>query len=396
MHQGGVMEVNPIDFIAIEAIRIFLPELYTYLKNNKDILTQNNESHPIGRVKKNDQKEIDDLLIPIITQNGEKIKSLLSYLFPQIGSFLGTGYSYSDSFRIEWNKNLRVCSVNNFDCYFTLIPGGADDEISQFTLQNILTSSGSLEDFESILQKYLKQNKIDKLLFKLHEQALDKNNLLTDNRENVIKAMLNIADYLPKEKVISYIYGLDSLLVGIIYSLLSANDDPHENYQVFTNTAKPSNGCIGIIKTISSLLSSENEIKVPQLNFSEEEKRELRELGASKISKYDWDKLMVHDALLYILYRWKEWDINNGLKDFLAWAEEEDVRFVGLITRLIDGSYDFPLEEVDNLDNKLYSFKCVRELLNPDEVKLKLVELKSNASFYSEHQGFFDKALGKP
>jgi predicted KAP-like P-loop ATPase len=396
MHQGGVMEVNPIDFIAIEAIRIFLPGLYSFIKNNKDILTQNHESHPLGRIKEDDQKDIDKILLPIIPENSPKIKSLLSYLFPQIGSFLGTDYSYSDGFRIEWNKNLRVCSVNNFDCYFTLIPGGADDEISQFTLQNILTSSGSLKDFESILQKYLKQKKIDKLLFKLHERALDKNNLLTDNRENVIKAMLNIADYLPKEKVISYIYGLDSLLVGIIYELLGQNEIPHENYQVFKNAAESSKGCIGIIKTISSLLPSENEIRVPQLNFSEEDVRGLRELGVTKISKYDWDKLMVHDDLLYILYRWKEWDINNGLKDFLAWAEEDKMRYVRLITRLISASFDFPLEEVAILYNNLVSFKCIRELLNPDEVKSKLEELKSDDSFYSEHRDFFDKALGKP
>jgi len=396
MQQGGEMEVNYIDFVAIEAIRIFLPELYTYLKNNKDILTQTNEVHLLGRDKRKDQEQITATLLPIISENSSKIKSLLSNLFPQIGSFLGTGISYSDSSYIEWNKNLRVCAFDYFDCYFTLVPGGGDDEIGQFTLQKILISSGSLKEFESKVIFYLGNDKIDKLLIKLHEKALAKENLLFENRQNVIQALFNISDDLPKGKMISFSIGIDTLLYATIYSLLSTNDAPHENCLLLLNTAESSVSLIGPLKTISGLLSSENEKSIPGCNFSEVEVRSLKDLGITKISNYDREKLIEHDDLLYILYRWKEWDTINGLQDFLAWAEEEGVRFVRLITRLIDGSYDFPSEEVDNLDNKLYSFKCVRELLNPDEVKLKLEGLKSNASFYSEHRDFFDKALGKP
>ncbi|GAB1444289.1 KAP family P-loop domain protein [Ignavibacteriales bacterium] len=393
MQQGGVMEVNPMDFITIEAIRMFMPELYSYMKNNKDILTQNNEFHPIGRDTKKDQEEITEILLPIIAEHSPKIKSLLGYLFPQISSFLGTGYSYSDGLRYEWNKNLRVCSVSNFDCYFTLIPGGADDEIGQLELQNILTSSSSLNDFESILKMYVKQNKIDKLLVKIHDQALGKNNLLSDNRENVIKAMLNIADYLPKENVISHLYGLDSFLLGIIYELLGHNENPHENYQLFKNAAESSKGCIGIIKTISSLLPSENNISVPQLNFSEEEVRGLRELGVTKISKYDWDKLIEHDALLYILYRWKEWDNTNGWQDFLKYVIEDDERYILFLLKFLTIYRRSASGEPDLLGKIDFNFNLMKDFIPPEDVKSKLKEFKGNDTFYKKYQQIIDIVL---
>jgi predicted KAP-like P-loop ATPase len=397
LHKADAMEVNPIDFIAIEALRVFAPQLYNSLKINKRLLTQYQASYASEQKKEANKKEKENTFYQMLkdgNQNSDSIKILLKRLFPQIESLLESGnFGYGEQMQAEWRTNLRVCTSKNFDSYFTLNPGGNEDGISQHELNKIISSAHTTQDFESNLREFITSERIQDILERMLDLKTARNNSLTNYKKNVIQALFNISDDLPKEPVIMNSFGLNSLLVGIVIELLTQNEDPHENYEIIKAALISSKGFIGAIKTISNLLPSEKKKRLYQLNFSPQDNENLINLGLEKISNYDREQLIEHDDLLYILYRWKKWDEEKSWQDFLRWAEEDKMRYVRLITRLIDGSYDFPSEEVDNLDNKLYSFKCVRELLNPDGVKLKLEELKSDASFYSEHRDFFDKAL---
>jgi|APEBP8051072266_1049373.scaffolds.fasta_scaffold02730_4 Cdc6-like AAA superfamily ATPase len=388
MQQGDVMEVNTIDFVAIEAIRVFLPELYLCLKRNKDILIQNNGDNILGREKDADRKEVEKELNSILEGNQQKIKSLIGHLFPQIESnFYGHGSE------IEWSNNLRVCSVKNFDSYFTLFPGGDEDGISEYQLQKTLTSSISNDDFELKIREFIKLNKGRKILIKIHEKVLGNNPLLFTNRQNVISALFNIADDLQEEEVILFDLGQDGYLLGIILLLLSIKDKKYENYDVLREAVLLSVGIIGPIAVIDELGSEKAKTAEYQIDFPVEKLNEIFEIVLGRIAEYDRGKLFEHRKLLYILSQWKLRDRNNTWEDFLDWIIANDERYILFLTKFISINWRSDSGEQDILAKTDFNFNLMKDFLDPDQVKLKLEELKADAPFYEKHQQVIDIVL---
>ena len=173
MCQKNVMEVNPIDFIAIEAIRLFAPEFYSFMKNQKLLFTTT-DNYP-NEIKDKGKQEIKDAIDFLPNATKESIKELIQKLFPQLQGILEDNpIIYDNHWQIVWNKDLRICSSSNYDAYFTLIPAGSEEEISRFEIENLLSKTNKIDEFEEQLNIYIRNNKIKKILQKILEFTGDK------------------------------------------------------------------------------------------------------------------------------------------------------------------------------------------------------------------------------
>ncbi len=123
-------EVNPVDFLGIEAIRVFAPEVYFAMAREKstfafpatdriypeDPLLQgwSDNSHE----RKDHKKTVERVLGKCPEDLREVIEPIIRELFPQVENLYSGKYSHEG--HEEWKNRLRVCSGDVFDKYFSL------------------------------------------------------------------------------------------------------------------------------------------------------------------------------------------------------------------------------------------------------------------------------------
>jgi predicted KAP-like P-loop ATPase len=124
---GDVFEVNPIDLIALEVIRLREPDVYKALQSSKELLT----------TAKSDRATADGVtksVLSIIERGSEnhrpELQELIKHLFPTV-EWTFEGSRYAEEYGQEWYRDLRVCSAKMFDRYFRLAV--SENELSRPT-----------------------------------------------------------------------------------------------------------------------------------------------------------------------------------------------------------------------------------------------------------------------
>lgn len=168
-------EVNPVDLMLVEGIRVFCPSLYEVLRKNKSLFAgafrdsqySNNDSEK-GRIR----TLIENALSSGRNIDKEGFIGLLKNMFPKLQSVYGN-MSYGSDCYETWNKAQRVCSENYYSRYFTYsIPVG---DISDKAIQNLADESErwkeSLDLDRNPLNQMLTPATAETLIKKLRHKA---------------------------------------------------------------------------------------------------------------------------------------------------------------------------------------------------------------------------------
>lgn len=377
MYQGEVMEVNPIDFIAIEAIRAFAPDFYLFMRNKGTLFTSTDRDTS-SRDNNPRKDEIKKALNELPNETKESVLELIKRLFPQVDGLFQYGYSsHGYEWQSTWSNNLRVCATNNFDSYFTLIPGGDEDELSQFEIEDILNKSNSEEEFEKIVREYINKGKIRKVLQRIQDFTGDQNRISQDNAKNVVKALFNISDDLPEEKVGMWDFGADMDLMRIIYQLLKREADKNKNFELLKEAMLSSKGIFGPVQKVS-LESSRKEKGKDSDEFvvPEDKIEELQKLCLEKIKSNNTDALLKHKNLLYILYRWKEWDKEGKWKEFIKEIIDDNAKLLLFITKFVSETKSQTIGDYGVKITKKFNYKSLCDFIDLSELKLRIEAIK--------------------
>ncbi len=136
-------EVNPVDFIGIETLRIFCPEAYNMIRTYPEKFT--------GRewvASKIDQLRTfqESWVTQIAEENREAVRGLLSQLFPKLGEMWGD-LGFDPPNEATWRKQLRICSPDIFPIFFHLaLPQG---DISNAEIMVILSLAHNPQEFSA-------------------------------------------------------------------------------------------------------------------------------------------------------------------------------------------------------------------------------------------------------
>ncbi|MFJ2990446.1 P-loop NTPase fold protein [Collimonas sp. NPDC087041] len=108
-------EVNTVDFIALEFLRIFLPYVYNTIRDNPERFTGLISS---GSSQHADEKIFHEAWISAIPEfRRASMKQLIKRIFPRLNNIWGNT-SYGSSFLREWKAAGRVCDDSMFPTYF--------------------------------------------------------------------------------------------------------------------------------------------------------------------------------------------------------------------------------------------------------------------------------------
>lgn len=164
-------EVNPLDQLLIEGIRVFYPNLYVFIRDNPQYMMPQDTAH--SRIEEADKEKVVSAINSALDAQGvadkeRVIQRLLLVLFPRLGAFVG-GMSYGSDWNETWEREQRVCSSAYFDRYFSYaIPARdvSDVFVSAF-LERVRTDPGATE---KSLQELAEKGALSRFIDKLRRQ----------------------------------------------------------------------------------------------------------------------------------------------------------------------------------------------------------------------------------
>ncbi|MEA3293619.1 MAG: P-loop NTPase fold protein, partial [Euryarchaeota archaeon] len=387
MYQGGVMEVNPIDFTAIEAIRVFAPEFYFFMKSRNSLFT----SMDIAKGKKDSEArkaKIEEPLNKLPEDTKKSIQDLITTLFPQ---FLT---AHENGWQSTWSQNLRVCATSNFDSYFTLIPGGDEVEISQYEIENILNKTNSVDEFEGILREYIAKKKIRKVLQKIQDYTDDQSFIPQSNAKKVVQSLFNISDDLPKEKMGTYNLGLYMDLIRIIYQILERERDKNYNFEILNETIPLSKGLYGPVRMISFESYKKDKDKISKKFLVPEDKiEELQKLCLEKIDSWQ-NKLLEQNEFIHVMYRWREWDKEQKWKRYIDNILGDDNKLLAFVDKFVTETISQTNRDYGVRKIKKFNYKSLGDFEELNNIKARLEKVKNeNNDLYEKNKQMIDLYL---
>lgn len=180
LKSNNCLEIDVMDFLGLEVLRIFEKPVYDRIKTSGSLLTgiQNNDW---------DKDQLDDLLNNLLNCACKKkpVEEILSTLFLKAKSKWDK-MSYDDSFIRDATAKMRVCSPEHFQKYFQIaLPEGT---LSQSLVVEILQNLNAREVLRKIFDDAIRMEFIVPLL-----QALDHHDAI-DKQENPLPYLLALCD----------------------------------------------------------------------------------------------------------------------------------------------------------------------------------------------------------
>ena len=237
-------EINPVDLMLVEGIRVFCPSLYDVLRNNKSLFSGTFKNSPYSNndIEKSRLRTlIDDTLNSCININKEGLINLLKNMFPKLQSVYGN-MNYDSDWHEKWYKAKRVCSENYYSRYFTYsIPA---NDISDSSIQIIIEQSAlwkkPFELEQNPLNHILTSTSAETLIKKLRYKAGE---IFESTSVALAIAVAQKCDVIPNPEVL-YGWSAPFSQAAMLISQLIQNLDKKQR----TNLAKT---CINIAPSLA-------------------------------------------------------------------------------------------------------------------------------------------------
>ena len=323
-------EVNPIDFIAVTCLQVFMPRVYLEIKDNKEFFTGTSPDEN-DEIRYKDSETIGEILELAPKKDREHIKRLLCWLFPRMQNVLDFHQTVSVSKPSELLKERRICSPNSFDTHFRLsVP---EYEINQAEIDRLIEASEFEKKFSSILLSINEGGKIQVAIESLRERISD---IPIKNIGVVIKSLLNIADNFKVEDTYNDIY---NEIVYLCISLLFKIEDEDERYNIIEYAINEAESLYVSTVLILKLIDENKKKKFLIDGFKV---MSLEETIVRKIRNWVKSENIDKNPKLHsIVYNWAELENKNQAKQFLNNYIKSHRGFLSFITSNLRQKYIF-------------------------------------------------------
>lgn len=331
---GGIVkdEVNPVDFAVLEAIRTFEPELYAFIRENREIVlgvpnpanveavveqALNPGSHQSDH-QRDSRDQMEKVLSGCKVELKDTLREICKQLFPEIGVLYGNP-SYRVGYHEDWRRAKRICATEFYHRYFYLRP--SEQEVSQAEFENIVTNGNGQVARVAQISELIDSEKIDNFLDRLGDSH-------TEVPENYIQpivlALFDLGDRMTTG------LGLENQLLRVsrvVYKLLLRLEES-TRLSILRTVAKETVS-LGAVVYFARLWYQPSR---PELEIiAENSWEEIRNLLVDRIRAAAKDMTLASSPHLGILlYRWREWG-----------SIEEACAFVDLLLESDDGVLTF-------------------------------------------------------
>ncbi len=311
----GKEEVNMVDFMGIEVIRVFAPSFYATIGANKSFFT-GAKSLLISSYSRDDsatkQKKYAEMLEQVPADIMDTIKKLCESLFPQLDSHSNYGGDWNQG----WRKDKRICSEERFDFYFQLgIPVGA---ISETEIKEVVESTSNKDVFKEQIIRFKKDGRTKALLSKLMDHLSD---ITPEQSKNLILGLWESREIIGEDRSGVFDFDDTQTKVGrLAYHSLKESIVPEKRKEFLEDLVKSSNNLYQSVRFIATLLQgAEKDSQMGDTTIvSAEDIEPSKQYLLSQIKKFaEDDSLLKNEDLAFFLYRWKEWESKEAVQSYV-------------------------------------------------------------------------------
>lgn len=326
-----VGEVNPVDFIAIEALRVFLPRVYDVVRNNAERFAGHRSAGHHGGQDDETRKTFHDAWLQEVAEDlRPSTLALMQRLFPKLEQS-----TYGADWLAQWRRALRVCHLDVFPTYFRLtVPHGTVRRSEMQALLGLAATPVVLG--EALVHATLEKrpdglSKARALLERLmdHVEA----DISAEHIPAFINVLLDVGDQLvlASDQQASFDFGNESRITRVVYHLLKRVEQA-QRLPMLRNAFIHGRG-LSVQRYLLVALLDELAKQAEGSSDSLMDAVSLDELKAMWVEKIQAsaDTLLTHSQLHRLLSAWHEWGDPAELR---AWCEQATASDEGLLTFL--------------------------------------------------------------
>ncbi len=366
-------ELNAVDFIGIEAVRIFYPSIFNVIRANKEVLAGHVDTYMETAGEKEYTANVNQLLNPK-GELTEDLKDILLELFPKLTYAYGR-IKYGHASETEWEKTYRIATKRYFDTYFALVL--PESEVSTQEITSFVAASDSQAKMEEILVEWAKQGKlknaIESVRYRLAE--VPRNNL-----RNVFAALLTAGEMASEKGVI--FAGQIPEYWNVRWAIFDVLDALPTEDRV--STVKETFSASASLKTMLNITALIEQVKKENaqrhMEFRDQDLDEIKAIVAGRIreSAKDPTALIANPALPVILNVWKQWGRSaEEVTAFIAQAIKTDNDLVSFVDRFIYQTHSTAGRVVDT-KNRL-SMKSLSEWMDLTDLANRLDQIREDS-----------------
>lgn len=366
-------EVNPVDFLTITCLQVFVPQVYYGIRDNKDLFAGSSDigfgarETKVEIARKRCDRTIEEA--PDVLQ--KPLKELLTRLFPKLESIYGNVHYGSDHLS-EWRRQGRICSPDIFDTFFRLsIPHG---EISQTEIEAILSMASSPDTFSEALLTFNKEGRITRFLERLEDYTGE--HIPEEHIEPIITALIDVGDNFPEDRSAYTLLGNPMRIARVCHQLRKRLKSEDDRFKVTRNAVQKSSSLYMIVNEVNHLGLEHG--KYGSNSKPQEEERtvnsihldELERLAREKIeAEFNSGHLAKHSKLSYILRAWLEWDDKEKVMNSITKVLETDEGLINLITSSLGRSTSQYISDYVGRAGYTISLEGISKLVSIDEIE---------------------------
>lgn len=326
------VEVNPVDLIGLETLRIFEPGLYEVLPAAKRILTREqgaSEFRPAA------QEEVDAAVAQLLSNVPEgrrpQAEVILSQLFPPLSKAFDDEDGVSAQ-KGKWMLSRRVCHSDLFDKYFSLVVGEGD--LSQAELDRLISLTGDrpkfLEECRSLMKRGLLQIAFERL-------DVFKERVPLASLPELIGALCDLGDELPESTGSPFEPALANYAWELIYGGLMREADPGKRSAILFEAFRTSPGIalpVDIVRMLTEALEEGRRGRVQLLEKSGLEPLKMecvRKISQAAGEARFWDC----QDFMEFMSAWFSWGDRNEVRRWVDAIVTNGAVAVGFLRRLL-------------------------------------------------------------
>lgn len=396
-------EANMVDLMLIEAVKIFYPRYYDFIKAHPDFFLGNynkkyKEERDEEKVKEL-KEHLNILNKDLSKKEQENVKALLIDLFPMFEiAFRNMGFG-EHSYR-KWIKEQRIGHGKYFNRYFSysVIRG----EVSDVAFQNFISdiAQQSIESIAKDINQIVKDSSPDNFLFKIR---LMEDDFPWEIATKLAKAICTVSEVFPNHQDGFFMSFMSpqSQAAYFIKFLIKRTEDKAEQFKLAKELLAESKHFFFADELLFSLIRFDKEDK--QM-FDENQNSELTSIILKRaLQKSDSTPLFIKFPLQaeYLLIQWKKENallFQESMNKVFDDSPERIVDLIKCFTPTIKSTSHPEPYKTDLTRNKFDSLvsvidgKLINELI---EKNFKPEELAGDVIWTSRHGGLTDIILVK-
>lgn len=323
-------EVNAVDFIALEALRVFLPSLYDVIRTNPDRFSGHSHDSRYDADERTKEAFHTGWAQALPDHLQESSKALIERIFPKTGRM-----GYGSDWLAEWRRNLRACHPDVFPIYFRLtVPPGT---IRRGEMMALLSLAASPADFGNALVQAKEERRPDGMskARALLERLMDhvEKDIPDAHIPEVIQALFDTGDALidPADERGMFDFGNVSRASRPVYHLLKrlSADQRADVLEAAIRAGSAVAVQSWLLKALDEEVTKAQEATL----LTADEVTRLKSVWLERVRVLAGDSsFMGHPELSRLLATWKHWGDDTEVR---AWCDRVTTSDEGLLNLLL-------------------------------------------------------------